>query len=183
LQVQDKVLAITLFHELNKRKRGDGRQTTAFLDFFCLRDGEPWQDGFLHGVAKTKVAVLLISEGSLVNIKKANEKQDNVLLEYEHALAILDKKGWEKMRIMPVFVGHHEEVTRANGTMIRAYIKLSIPRLDEFPNEPHNTTAAPEGYKRTIRETMQAIFALQGHFVNPEERLDALYHDLDVLLG
>jgi len=179
----EKELANALYIELNKRKRSDGKTIRAFLDAFCLRDGENWQDGFLHGVAQSRVIVLLISEASLVNIMNANQRQDNVLLEYEHALATLAKGGWDNTRIMPVFVGHHEIVTRSTGATVRAYLKLAIPSIDSFPDEPHKTTNSPEGYTKTVRETMRSVLALQGHFINPEERLDDLYHDLIHLLN
>jgi len=179
----EKVLATNLFIELNKRTRPDGKKVRAFMDAFCLRDGEPWQDGFLHGVVNSRVVVLLISEASLAGVKTAHERQDNVLLEYEHALAVLGKKGWGKMRIMPVFVGHHEVFTRPDGSTVRAYVKLPIPRMEEFPDAPHKCSTPAEGFvDKSVRETMRSIFALQGHFINPEERLDALYNDLMALL-
>jgi len=174
----EKALALTLCMALNKMNRNDGKQIRAFLDAFCLNDGENWQDGFLNGLASSKVIILLISNESIKAIKGAHEKQDNVLLEYEYALSIMGAKGSNSIKLFPIFVGTNEELMRPDGTKVWAYVKFTFPNIDDFPDQPHRSSHPPSGYNKTIRETMRAIFALQGQFLNPEERLDIIYNDL-----
>ena len=62
----------------------------AFLDKKCLRAGEPWKEGFLSGLSRSRVFLCLISSPALANVrdKTKNHEGDNVLLEYETALMI-----------------------------------------------------------------------------------------------
>ena len=62
----------------------------AFLDKKCLKAGEPWKEGFLSGLSRSRMFLCLISSPALANVrdKTKNHEWDNVLLEYETALLI-----------------------------------------------------------------------------------------------
>ena len=69
-----------------------------FLDTKSLRDGEDWEVGFVRGLLSSLMMVPLVSwhegdEGSvaqMVAFSEVNDYQDNVLLEWELALALLE---------------------------------------------------------------------------------------------
>jgi len=69
-----------------------------FLDTKSLRDGEDWEAGFVRGLLSSLMMVPLVSwhegnEGSvaqMVAFSDVNDYQDNVLLEWELALALLE---------------------------------------------------------------------------------------------
>jgi len=69
-----------------------------FLDTKSLRDGEDWEAGFVRGLLSSLMMVPLVSwhegnEGSvaqMVSFSDVNDYQDNVLLEWELALALLE---------------------------------------------------------------------------------------------
>ena len=63
---------------------------TAFWDQECLNLGEPLVAGFTVGLAGSKLAVLVVSQGSLDRIRaEAESRTDNVLLGACHARATL----------------------------------------------------------------------------------------------
>ena len=80
-------LAQKLQLKLSTQKIGD-RNLSVFLDVECLNIGEDFEEEFLQGLQKSRLALLLISRESLVGIREnAASRQDNVLLEYEFALS------------------------------------------------------------------------------------------------
>ncbi|KAJ3240457.1 hypothetical protein HDU78_002306, partial [Chytriomyces hyalinus] len=72
-----------------------------FLDRECLIMGEDWRDGFVEGLKRSQVIILLISEGCLKRMKQSDQYQDNVLLEWETALMA---ERASKCRIFPVYL-------------------------------------------------------------------------------
>jgi len=62
----------------------------AFLDRKCLRDGEPWADGFVKGLSSSRKIICLMSRAGLVPVRDVtrNNSFDSVLLEYQVALLI-----------------------------------------------------------------------------------------------
>lgn len=62
----------------------------AFLDKKCLKNGEKWKDGFLTGLKNSKCFVAVISRRALDRVRDESDNHtwDNVLLEYETALAV-----------------------------------------------------------------------------------------------
>ena len=88
----------------------------AFLDKKCLKAGEPWKEGFLSGLSRSRMFLCLISSPALANVrdKTKNHEWDNVLLEYETALLIqrhLAEVDVDLARayIMPVHVGQFSQ--------------------------------------------------------------------------
>lgn len=83
-----------------------------FLDKVCLVTGMDWKDGFLQGLHKSRRFVPLVSRGALANFRDfgRDHRRDNVLLEYETALQMMDRRK-DPSFIVPVLVG---EVENAN---------------------------------------------------------------------
>ena len=88
----------------------------AFLDKKCLKAGEPWKEGFLSGLSRSRLFLCLISSPALANVrdKTKNHERDNVLLEYETALLIqrhLAEVDADLARayIVPVHVGQFSQ--------------------------------------------------------------------------
>jgi hypothetical protein len=89
---------------------------SAFLDQKCLKAGEPWKEGFLSGLSRSRKFLCLISADALANVrnKAIDHSYDNVLLEYETALMIrgdLGEKDADMARsyILPILVGHFSQ--------------------------------------------------------------------------
>ena len=88
----------------------------AFLDKKCLKAGEPWKEGFLSGLSRSRMFLCLISSAALTNVrdKSKDHALDNVLLEYETALLIqrhLFEVDADLARnyVVPVHVGHFSQ--------------------------------------------------------------------------
>eukprot|EP01099_Mayorella_cantabrigiensis_P004490 TRINITY_DN337_c0_g1_i5.p1 TRINITY_DN337_c0_g1~~TRINITY_DN337_c0_g1_i5.p1 ORF type:complete len:591 (+),score=176.41 TRINITY_DN337_c0_g1_i5:47-1774(+) len=109
-----------------------------FFDSDCLDEGEPWNEGFISAIRKSKSEILLISKKSFDDVvQKASTTKDNVLAEWEEAL---DKKESKKMIL---------------------YIDDEVggefkPFGVDLPNEVHVGTG------KNIKETIEKMFQLQG---------------------
>ena len=86
----------------------------AFLDKKCLKAGEPWKEGFLSGLSRSRKFLCLISSAALANVRnfEVDHAWDNVLLEYQTGLEIrrhLAEHDADLARgfIVPVAVGHY----------------------------------------------------------------------------
>ncbi|KAI9207496.1 uncharacterized protein BJ171DRAFT_492878 [Polychytrium aggregatum] len=143
----------------------------AYLDANCLAYGKAWEDGFLKGLANSRIAVLLISNKALESIL-ANSGDDNLLLEWEFAVNL-----WlqGKIEIIPLYVAESGE----------GYIKMfTHPRLDQFPDELHNHPRSP--HTKTIRQVMETIFSIQSiHHISSDidSTLDQLAKIFTDVLG
>lgn len=111
LFVQDQLQYLTLLQEPAKGivqqfyesmavlKTANGQPVFAFWDKECLNDGQNWEQGFLRGLTKSYMIVLLVSIKVSFNIypsfhqlilaqaltgiiNNASSRQDNVLIEY-----------------------------------------------------------------------------------------------------
>lgn len=157
-------LSQKLFWCLEGDKLEDGKPITTFLDHYCLNEGEDWQNGFLNGLNYASLLVLLVQEDLLENIKHNSTKwQDNVLLEYEAALA---KKELGECMVFPVWVGKYlREEGRGVEPQTRPYNMFDA---EEFPNGPHALADGSKG--KNVRDTMRSLFALKedGIFMDPE---------------
>ena len=117
-QSTDKEFALKLYSQVRARSLdfpfggSEGDKPRPFLDLKCLQDGEPWQQGFIQGLSCTLVLVPLVtwvqgdfgSIGQMASLDPANGKDwvDNVLLEYELALAMLEAEDSLLSAIFPV---------------------------------------------------------------------------------
>jgi hypothetical protein len=118
-------LATRLQLELSTEVLPNGRHPIVYLDKFCLKDGEPWQAGFLHGLRNSKLALLLISAEGLERIANAHLQEDNVLLEYEY---VLEAKRFGNMNVLPLFV-KNKDLTQFSNFSIECYPDLLKVRL------------------------------------------------------
>jgi len=119
-----------------------------FLDQLCLNEGEDWEEGFLYGLNNSSWIVLLISEAGVAKIANADKFQDNVLLEYEMALHLYEQG---KARILPMLIDNPD------------HSPFNFGRLPKWPDTVH----ASKRSTRNIKQTMNAIFQLQGIRVSP----------------
>jgi len=78
----------------------------AFLDKECLKNGEPWKQGFLTGLQNSNKFVAILSNKGLERVRDASADHagDNVLLELETALKICATRG-DASYILPLLVG------------------------------------------------------------------------------
>ena len=58
------------------------RAPTVFWDAKCLTDGEDWYVGFVSGLMKSSVVLLLVSEGALERMRGADKRVVNLLHEW-----------------------------------------------------------------------------------------------------
>ncbi|KAJ3405990.1 hypothetical protein HDV05_006238 [Chytridiales sp. JEL 0842] len=95
-----------------------------FLDKKCLKNGEPWKQGFISGLMKSKKVIALISNKSLAPCKarSRDHSRDNVLLELEIALQIKNSLGDDGF-IVPVLVGENigNSLVKFNGFDVSQY--------------------------------------------------------------
>eukprot|EP00733_Pompholyxophrys_punicea_P000770 Pompholyxophrys_punicea_v1_NODE_275_length_2422_cov_4.596958.p1 type:complete len:553 gc:universal NODE_275_length_2422_cov_4.596958:752-2410(+) len=148
----DKTCAQKLFWALSSSRKETGWSARPFLDKYCLVHGESWENGFVYGLGSSLMVVLLISERGIQPIEKAHERQDNVLLEIEFALA---RSEAGDALVCPVFLSDE------NGK------RFSFPPLTNFPDVKHRSSRSKTN--RTIRQTMEALFRIHGKFVSPDE--------------
>lgn len=142
----DRISVLKLLRELNKTSiLPENRPPIVFLDANCLPPGLPWQDGFLTALNHSKVIVLVISVEGLQGIRRADEIEDNVLLEYEYTLKLMKER---KVRVLPVLLANSDG---------RPFNQFNV---DIYPSKKHiSRLSVASG---TIRETMRELFQLQG---------------------
>eukprot|EP00732_Lithocolla_globosa_P000624 Lithocolla_globosa_v1_NODE_222_length_5054_cov_15.686337.p1 type:complete len:676 gc:universal NODE_222_length_5054_cov_15.686337:3465-1438(-) len=120
------------------------RRVRVFWDQHCLPFGQNWEDGFLYGLTQSKVIVLVVSSQGLDPTKRADTRQDNVLLEYEYALDGLDKRTHE------IFVVFVEDQGKES---------VKLPNLEDFPDKKH---LSPRSTHPTVRSTIRRIYDLRS---------------------
>ena len=100
--------------------------------------------------------VPLVSEAAIAAIKIVTPNDlcdDNVLLEYEHAIALNKAK---RVAVLPVLIGQRT----------RSKLSTALPKFDFGEFGGHKFPAnASRSSKVTVRETMNAIFSFQGLFL------------------
>eukprot|EP00808_Paulinella_micropora_P030543 g17195.t1 len=161
----DTAFKFTSFLERESRQHGGHDLLKVFLDQKCLNNGEDWEVGFLNGLKNAALIVLLISEDGIQGIKQAHKWQDNVLLEYEMALDMMERK---EARILPVFLG-----SNVGGL----YKKFDAFSTADYPDEVHASPKSPK--KDTIQGVMKRLFKLQGIFVTD---MSAVRHVVPLVL-
>ncbi|RHY47438.1 hypothetical protein DYB30_006393 [Aphanomyces astaci] len=81
------------------------RNLHPFLDRMSLKTGEPWKEGFLRGLTQSRLFVALLSTAGLAKCRdeSVDHTADNLLLEYEVALAVADSAPSSFM-VLPIYV-------------------------------------------------------------------------------
>jgi heat shock 70kDa protein 1/2/6/8 len=112
----DEDVARDIYEKLEK----NGIKT--FWDTKCLKPGENWKMGFLRGLKASSCFVALISSKGLEPVRNTSKDHscDNVLLEYEMALEINDKRKQAKKTemIIPVLLSEKLQngaISKFNG--------------------------------------------------------------------
>jgi len=151
----DKDLSLKLALHLDRQAKEGGRGDTlrVFLDRHCLNDGEDWEMGFLYGLQYAAVTVLLVSGKALQGIMQADQRQDNVLLEYEYAI-----KGEQEGHkiVLPLFVNNDD------------FSPFVFPDLSLFPEGKHNS---PKTLFSSVRETMRLLRdSFSASTISPTDR-------------
>ncbi|KAJ3033193.1 hypothetical protein HDV00_006663 [Rhizophlyctis rosea] len=121
-----------------------------YVDEYCLTPGKKWEEGFMEGLYHSQVVLLLCSEAGLERVKGADKVKDNMLLEWEHALDLQDAGTHT---VVPLFIGTTDANTNAHYDF-KAY------DTSAYPDEMHCHQDSPK--KRTIKQTIQSVFDLQG---------------------
>jgi len=156
----EKDLAEKLFLALSLETKSDGKPIIPFLDAVCLNDGEDWEVGFLNGLENAALLVLLISEDAVEGIRGADKRQDNVLLEYEYALA---KHEAKKAMLLPMLIGKS-----VDGGLYKPFGGWDT---SVYPDSKH---LSDKSKTKSIRETMQHLFKLQGLKTDPGSYKDKM---------
>ncbi|KAJ3032268.1 hypothetical protein HDV00_007725 [Rhizophlyctis rosea] len=104
------------------------------LDRECLIPGHDYESQFLSGLQTSRMILLLITEASVQGFKTAHLNPDNVLLEWEMALAL----------------DTGQQVT------------YSMFRTDVFPEERHCHVGSVARGGEGIRSTVGRLFKMQG---------------------
>ncbi|KAJ3095313.1 hypothetical protein HDU97_007042 [Phlyctochytrium planicorne] len=73
-----------------------------FLDQEELKDGEDWRKGFVLGLKRSRIVLMLVSEGCVRRMMTSNRGVDNVLLEWETAMCA-QEMGF--CLAVPVYIG------------------------------------------------------------------------------
>ncbi|KAJ3125103.1 hypothetical protein HK098_000595 [Nowakowskiella sp. JEL0407] len=140
---------VEVFHsQLNgiEHPKDPNRKIHPFWDEKCLRTTGDWEEGFISALRQSKVAVLFISNDCLKNMKQADVKEDNVLLEWEETL---QRYPSQNIIIFPILVGRKKAFDNFN-------------HLD-FPDEKHSHPRSPRVL--TIRKVVKEIFRIQGESI------------------
>ncbi|KAJ3082717.1 hypothetical protein HK102_001496 [Quaeritorhiza haematococci] len=144
----------------------DEMRPHVYLDKRCLVAGKSFEDGFLNGLKRSRVIVLLISTGSLENVKHAHKYSDNMLLEWEYALNEVQTSSTPK-EVIPLLVASERELSVDSKSKAWAIVKFSSfdtsVFADELPAHPRSTG------KQTVRQIMTEIFKRQGIHYLPQE--------------
>lgn len=141
--------------------------SAVFLDKYCLNAGEDWETGFLRALKGSLVISILVSTKSIQGIiDNAASQQDNYLLEIEVAL---DRTEAGTSLVMPCFIGQYHTID-VDGKSQRFLQKFGSDGhgfdCSRFPDSKHASEKSTT--TRTIRETMAALYKLQGMHVDPD---------------
>lgn len=141
-------------------------EASVFLDKYCLQPGEEWEVGFLNGLRSARLVVLVISEATLEGIRRAHERPDNVLLEYEVALELA---SIGRAVVLPVIVGRYAD-SEVDGRMQSVYVPFSAFNVSVFSD---SKPAHPSSRASSVRAIMAAVFKLQCEPCDPRRVRDA----------
>ncbi|CAK4616562.1 hypothetical protein LEN26_015380 [Aphanomyces euteiches] len=145
----EKVVAEKLYLHLQTH------QLHPFLDRFCLKNGEPWREGFIRGLTQSRIFVALVSQAGLAKCRddSVDHGVDNLLLEYEVALTMAEADP--SFVILPVYVA----ATVAGG----GFIKFQDFASDIYSPTVHPKEATQSGLVDQINRTCGGIGTLHSH--------------------
>jgi hypothetical protein len=92
--------------------------------------------------------------------KTAHERNDNVLLEYEHMLSLLTTRKVDKIKLNKI---KYNKIIQNKINIIQGKVKVfplfidGYPCLTDYPNLPHVTTG------KNIRETLGGVSICSGN--------------------
>ncbi|KAI8854102.1 hypothetical protein BC829DRAFT_242605 [Chytridium lagenaria] len=149
------------------------RGKKAFLDQEELKDGEDWRQGFVTGLKRSRVVILLVSKGCIERMRNSSQEVDNVLLEWETALCA-QEMGF--CHVLPVFIGVGE-IDFQTFPKERATITSKESSSDMMCQQSAFTTLSQV---KGISRRLYHPFPKEGCH---EELITALVKELDVFGG
>jgi guanylate kinase len=156
----DRKPAETLYYALK------AKGFSLFWDKISLEDGAPWEDGFIKGLQKSRKILLLISEKALEGISdKASTQADNVLKEYE--LAVDKFEAGDKSLIIPLLLGEYI-IAPSSGDYPSSSALKKFQAFTGLPQKPWPECYSTTCKTRTIKQTMETIFSIQGIHIDPD---------------
>jgi hypothetical protein len=166
----------------------DGVPHRAFLDRFCLHKGKEFEEEFLHHLWRSRVVLLLVSEGAIKGIQTAHIGEgDNLLLEVGLSNLVIDASiyainldshlcitKWELSlelhqkglaTVVPLFLGREVRKIMIQFDELGRKVSEALIPFDAFkivfPNAVHAHPRCIVKH-RNISETMRDIFAING---------------------
>lgn len=167
----DSDIAILLCNRLQEyfvsSSNGTPIKVRCFLDKQDIGDGTEWQKVFCHALAHCCLFVPIISEAGLApmkNITPNENKEDNVLLEYELAHRYSKEK---KLNIFPILVGggHRGMNRHANPVEDRKLSSQQVVKefdFAEFGPQCFPSCFSKTSTTQTVTETISYIMSFQG---------------------
>jgi hypothetical protein len=127
-----------------------------FWDKKCLAPGASWESGFADGLQRSRRIVVVASESSLQGMASSAlaKKQDNLLKEWELAV---DKLSSDSKCIVPVLVG----VYKHGGGLFK------FDAFGGLDDQPWPAECSASCGTRTIKDTMEKLFSIQGIHLDP----------------
>ena len=130
-----------------------------FWDNGNVVDAAEWERVFTSGLQRSRQIITLISRASLQAIQYLQPGcTDRALLEYEIAVKQFEN---DQEFIIPVFVG--EYVTDTDGRRVLVQLANSDFDFSGFPRF-HSPTCS----RKSVRETMEALFKIPGVNLDPD---------------
>lgn len=147
----DKHVAQALYHALTAT-RVDGEPCVVFWDRACLETGGHWREQFLNGLRRSCVFLPLVSEAAVAPVQGKQEKEDNLVLEFETAVHLNARRC---LQIFPILMG----AVDGHGQ----YEEYDFKRYGghTFPDCPSLTQR-----KGTVQQTMTKLFSIQGEHLS-----------------
>ena len=121
---------LPLVKELYWRLRGEEvivqgrkRKLRVFWDKECLKLGEKWEDGFCKAICQSTVVVTVLSRTALAswNHLKKDSPCDNVLLEFQLALALVDAHQYLNILFLCDYPSLHQYIVHSFNLTVYLY--------------------------------------------------------------
>jgi len=138
------------------------RTSTAFWDRKCINLGQQFQHEFVRFLRSTKVVVLLISATTVGGMMYADQREDNVLLEWELSLEL-----WRRgvVELVLVRVKDTEDQGESPGHMGGDFFTLPNRLPEQLHESALSARLLPD--RQTVRQTVKELFKLKMVTVSP----------------